>query len=60
MLTKLIITLLINRRHIMKMKQWFKKDKVDVQHFKNQLLFLSVLGGIVLAMVLACELVGRF
>ena len=44
----------------MKMKQWFKKDKVDVQHFKNQLLFLSVLGGIVLALVLACELVGRF
>lgn len=44
----------------MKMKQWFKKDKVDVQHFKNQLIFLSVLGGLLLVFVLACELVGRF
>ena len=29
----------------------------DKQHFKNQVLFLSVLGGIVLAIVLVAELV---
>lgn len=43
----------------MKMKQWFK-EKSDVEHFKKQITFLVVWGGIVLAMVLFCELVGRF
>ena len=35
-----------------------EKNKADMQHFKNQIIFLSVLGGIVLVIVLAAELMG--
>lgn len=37
-----------------------KKDKEAIQHFKKQVAFLAVWGGILLAIVLICELVGRF
>lgn len=43
----------------MKMKQWFK-EKSDVEHFKKQVAFLSVWGGVLLVFVLVCEIVGRF
>lgn len=43
----------------MSIKNWFKKDKADVQHFKNQLVFLLSLSAVLFVLVLACELVEK-
>ena len=39
------------------MKQCFKKDKTEVRHFKNQILFSVSFGGVVFAILLLVNFV---